>query len=222
MTFPSHQQRLFTVALPILLLLTGCHYGPERLKTEIENAVLNPGKNSFAVAAHVWTVRDPEGFVATFPNGGVLDEKAKTAKIFVVDLQSNTIELRAVFDETTIIPNPKTLRLLGWKDDIIYFHMEGYGGYDRRNGDHTDDPREAFYRLLSSGQMNPIQARPTELQPTHEYYSRREAPRLSLVPRFNYLEIMIGASLTAPESRAYFVIDPITGDGSLSQFPPED
>lgn len=211
---------MFVIAFSVILL-AGCHHGPERLKIEVENAVLKPGTTTFAVATHVWTVRDPQGFVATFPNGGVLDVRAKTAKIFVVDIQADTIELLAEFDETTVIPNPKKLRVIGWLGDDLYFHMEGYGGYKWSRGDDTDDPREAFFRVLPNGQMHQIQAPPTALKPVHQYYALREPTYISVSSMFEYLKIHVDGTFDAPKHTAYFVIDPGTGKPSISQTPPK-
>lgn len=118
----------FSTFLSCTILLTSCSHGPPFESVLIGNVRAKPGSHIIAVALKYHKLREPTGFINTFPNGGVykvLDEKAM---IYICDIDS--LEVNRVVSMTP----PKELRIswsvsiLGWAGESLYFKLYGQPG----------------------------------------------------------------------------------------------
>lgn len=216
MAFTHLHRLLLATSWLILLPLTGCSYGPERLQIELENAIAKPNSHIFAVSVEVWRVQDPKGFISTFPNGGVLKVNAKEARIYVVNVEENAIELVARMEEFDGIPQPKSVGVNGWQGDTLFFSLFGYGGHDWRTGDDMSDIRHQYYRIVPGGNVERMEIAPTGL--AREFDSGPVGPPPLLRLSKGHLEVKAGVDGRSGQSKrtVRFALDPITAEPALT------
>ncbi len=202
--------------LSLLAVLTACSYGPERLHLSLENAVAKPNSHTFAVAVEVSRVRDPVGFVNTFPNGGVQDVLAVEARVYLIDIDTASIDLVAHLEDFGGIPNPKSVSVSGWRDDALYVSLFGYGGYSSGRGDHLEDPRHVYFGVLPSGRIEQIESLPEKIARERQTGPLQTPPFLRLSK--GHLDISIGIDDRPGQLShgAIFALDPVTGQPSLT------
>ena len=147
------------LALTLILALSGCLHGPLRNDPKFEGTAQKPFSNTLAVAVDFSVVRDPKG-LATFPNGGYPRVISRELRIYIIDLDQESVGLLAVLEDFGGIPVPRNTTLNEWRDDGVFLTIEGYGSTSELSGDDYDDPREVFLHLSPDGDVTKIEARP--------------------------------------------------------------
>lgn len=205
---------LAATILSAATLLTGCSYSPERNYVEIGNAVSRPDTYTFAVAVEYRRFQSPTGFLNRFPNGGIPRILERDARIYSVDLDTRTIELRAEVEDFAGIPQPKHVRIEGWRDDFLYFSLFGYGG-DQRTGDDLSDERRLIYVIDTKGGFQRVNTLPTDLTRTRNSGPLPQPPFLRLSAGHRDIDVGIDGRPYQAERRARFVLDDQTGEPLL-------
>lgn len=155
--------RLNTLLL-LTALLTSCSHGPPFERVQIENVRAKPNSHIIAVAIQYQKLREPTGFINTFPNGGVykiLDEKAM---IYICDV--DTFEVNRVVS----ISPPKEVRtswsvsVLGWVNGNLYFQLYGQSGTSLKD---FQNPEEIVYKYEPDGSLSETTGRPDNIAFQH-------------------------------------------------------
>ena len=142
--------RWLCLLLPIALF--GCLHGPKHYRIKIESQIVQPLSHTFAVAVDWSAVRARRG-ITTFPNGGLPHVIAHEARIYRVNVNTNTIEMIARLEDYGGIAAPQSIELHQWHRDGIYFTIRGYGERAGGRGDDTKAPREVHFRVPKSGEL---------------------------------------------------------------------
>lgn len=208
--------------LLVLLIagLSGCSYGPERYQVYFESIASEPGTHRFAFAVDWTIIREPQGFIATFPNGGIPRVIEQEARLYLVDLRAQSIEKIAQLKDYGGVPVPKSIYLYAWRPDGVYFTISGYGSSSWRGGDDTNDPRDAHFRVTDAGTVTAVNAPPKRLPRDLDSASKRPSP-FWIHDRRTDLRIEFKTG-SAPAQRDAFVrIDEITGEPYITNNVPD-
>lgn len=197
-----------------LAALVGCSYSDVRTDARIDNALARAGTHSFAVAVNFRRVREPTGVLNTFPNGGVPKVLEHEARVYLVDVGRQTVTLAARIVDFADIPQPKSVRVEGWRDDALYFSLFGYGG-DARRGDDLSDPRSLIYAVDSSGQLRRVDALPDDLVQERASGPLGKPPFLRLSKGYGSIDIGIDSRPRVSADAARFVLDADSGQPRL-------
>lgn len=191
--------------------LTGCTYGPVHTAVELGNAVARPGSHVFAMASMWKRKRDPEGFLATFPDGGVQKVVELEARVYVIDVARRRVVRVAQVPGFAAIPRLASVHIEGWHGDDFYFRVLGYGG-SGWHGDDIADVQQLFFRVSPGGNVDPVEELPARLESEAESGPTGDPPFLRL--RRGHAEIDIGIDGLPGSStkKARVVIDPETGE----------
>lgn len=209
----SRMTRYLAVALS--LLLTGCLYGPERYEVWIEDRVIARASHTLTIAVDWAIVRDPQG-LAAFPNGGLLHYEAREARLYRIDVDTDTIQMIARLEDYGGIPVPKSIELHEWQRDGIHFTIRGYGSKSSRSGDDMDDPRVAHFHVPRPGEV--VQEdRPPDLPPPRAPASGLplEPPFLSAWGHGKQIDIALDEPVFTADKTISLVIDDETGEPIL-------
>jgi hypothetical protein len=198
--------------------LTGCTYGPVHTAVELGNAVAQPGSHTFAMASIWKRVRDPEGFLATFPDGGKQKTIELEARVYVIDVARRSVVRVAQIPGFAGIPNPKSVHIEGWNGGDLYFRLFGYGGSDRQ-GDNMSDPRRLFFRVSSGGHVDRVEHLPDRLQSAAQSGPTGNPPFLRLSRGHAEIDIGIDGRPGSSTHRARVAIDPETGEPKFDATP---
>ena len=199
------------VAFAAMAGLTGCTYGPIHTAVEIGNAVARPGSHVFAMASKWQRKRDPEGFPATFPDGGMPKEIELEARVYVVDVDRRVVVRAAQIPGFAGIPQPKSVHIEGWHGGDLYFRLFGYGG-SRWRGDDLSDPRRLFFRVSAGGNVDRVDHLPARLEREADSGPTGDPPFLRLSRGYAAIDIGIDGRPGSSTNKARIVIDPETGE----------
>ncbi len=200
--------------LTATLLLASCSYGAARTHVEIHNAAAEPGTHRFAVAVEYRLVRDPTGFLSTFPNGGVPRVLEREARVYMVDIDDEMIVLAAQLADFADIPHPKRVGIRGWENGSVYVTLFGYGGGDW-TGDDMSDERRLNYRIAPNGEVEEVGLVPDDLAVEQQTGPLPEPPFLRLSPGYRDINIGVDGRPRDAERRAKFILNPETGEPRL-------
>lgn len=206
---------LRALAVPAILMLAACSYGPERTALDLGNVVAKPQSHQLAVTLEYRRVRDPTGFLNTFPNGGIRKVMHREARVYLCDLDRGTAELVATIPDFGGIPQPKSVWIQGWQADALYFSLFGYGG-DQRSGDDLSDERRLFFRITADGGVAKIGKLPADLERGRNSGPAQSPPFLRWSAGHLDVEIAIDARVSETTRRARLAFDPETGEPRLS------
>ncbi|NGX16253.1 hypothetical protein, partial [Wenzhouxiangella sp. XN24] len=179
------------------------------------NVVAKPQSHQLAVTLEYRRVRDPTGFLNTFPNGGIRQVIHREARVYLCDLGRGTAELVATVPDFGGIPNPKSAWIEGWQADALYFRLFGYGG-DRRRGDDLSDERRLFFRITPDGRVIEIHELPEGLERGRNSGPAQSPPFLRWSAGHLDVEIAIDARFSETTRLARLTFDPETGEPRLS------
>lgn len=205
---------LAATVLSAAALITGCSYSPERNYVEIGNAVSRPDTYTFAVAVEYRRFQSPTGFLNTFPNGGVPRILEHNARIYLIDLDNRTVELWADVEDFAGIPQPKQVRIEGWRDGLLYFSLFGYGG-DQRTGDDLSDERHFIYRIDAKGDFLRVDTLPKDIIGARNSGPLPQPPFLRLSTGHRDIDVGIDGRPYQAKRRARLVMDDETGEPLL-------
>lgn len=205
------------IALIISALSTniaGCSYSDDRTHVELNNALARPGSHVFAVAVTYMRVQHPTGFLSTFPDGGTWRVLKRKARIYIIDLKSETVTLAAEIDGFGGIPKPKHASIRGWQDRSVYFSLFGYGD-NNRGSDHISDKRYLYYRIDAKGEIHRVDQLPNDLISVRNSGPLGDPPFLRLSKGHNEVKVGIDAFPSLAEYMARFWLDEETGEPHL-------
>ena len=189
----------------------GCTYGPVHTAVELGNAVARPGSHVFAMAS-IWTrQRDPEGFLATFPDGGVRKVIELEPRVYVIDVARRRVMRVAEIPGFAGIPRLESVNIEGWHGDDLYFRLFGYGG-SGWHGDDMADARQFFFRVSPGGNVDPVEQLPARLESAAESGPTGDPPFLRLSRGHAEIDIGIDGLPGSSTKKARVVIDPVTGE----------
>ena len=206
---------LRALAVPAILILAACSYGPERTAMSLGNVVAKPQSHQLAVTLEYRRLKEPTGFLNTFPNGGIHQVIHREARVYLCDLDRGTAELVATIPDFGGIPNPKSAWVEGWQADALYFRLFGYGG-DRRSGDDLSDERRLFFRITPDGRVIEIHELPEGLERGRNSGPAQSPPFLRWSAGHLDVEIAIDARFSETTRLARLTFDPDTGEPRLS------
>ena len=210
---PSYVRTMFAIAL--VAAISACGYGPETVAVKVENARAKKGAYTFAVATDYKIVSQPTGAINTFPNGGVPRVSAHEARIYVVNLEKQSIKLAAQISDWGEIPRPKQVSIEGWIGNTLYFTLFGYGA-DGRSGDDLEDPREVVYRINPWGLVERVDAYPNGLQAQKNSGPTGSGPFLRLSKGHTDVDVGINGNPGKSVRTIRFSLEPHTGEAKLS------
>jgi hypothetical protein len=164
------------VVFALMFVLTGCTYGPVHTAVELGNSVARPGTHVFAMATIWKRERNPESFLATFPDGGKKIVVEREARIYVIDVARRHIVRVAQVPDFAGIPKPKSVHIEGWHGDHLYIRLFGYGGSDW-HGDDMSDPRRLYFRVSPSGDLDAVAQLPAQLESSAQSGPHHHRPR---------------------------------------------
>lgn len=202
------------VLLLVVLLAAACSYGPERTFLDLQTFVAKPRSHQFAVSLEYARIKDPRGFINTFPNGGVRKFIAREARIYRGDLDRGTIDLVAAIPDFAGIPQPKSVRVEGWSADTFYFSLFGYGG-NAWDGDDLSDARRFVYRATADGRVHQVDALPARLERADNSGPVKSPPFLRWSQEHLIVEIAIDARMSEAVDVARLTFDSETGEPEL-------
>lgn len=172
-----------------MVVLAGCSYGPVHTAVDLGNAVVRPGSHVFAMSGKWQHQRDPEGFVATFPDGGKPQVLGVEARVYVVDVDRRVIARVAQIPGFAGIPQPKQVWIEGWNEGHLYFTLFGYGG-SLLTGDDLSDERRLHFRVTSAGEVGRVSQLPAQVHRQPESGPLGDPPFLRLSK--GHSEIVVG------------------------------
>jgi len=206
---------LRALAVPAILILAACSYGPEHTALSLGNVVAKPQSHQLAVTLEYRRIREPTGFLNTFPNGGIHRVTHREARVYLCDLDRGTAELVATIPDFGGIPKPKSVWVGGWQADALYFSLSGYGE-DRGGGDDHADERRLFFRITADGGVIEIGKLPAELERGRNSGPAQSPPFLRWSAGHLDVEIAIDARFSETTRLARLTFDPETGEPRLS------
>lgn len=169
--------------------------------------------------ASIWKrERHPEGFLATFPDGGKKKIVELEARVYVIDVARHRVVRVAQIPAFAGIPMPKSVHIEGWHGGDLYFRLLGYGG-SKRHGDDMSDPRRLFFRVSSSGNVDPVEQLPTRLERAAHSGPTGDPPFLRLSLGHAEIDIGIDGRPRSSTNKARIVIDPKTGEPKFDVVP---
>lgn len=198
--------------------LAGCTYGPVHTTVELGNAVAQPESHTFAMASIWKRVRDPEGFLATFPDGGKQKIVELEAHVYVIDVAHRHVVRAAQIPGFAGIPQPKSVHIEGWHGGYVYFRLFGYGGSNWQ-GDDMSDPRRLFFRVSPGGEVDRVEQLPARLESAAQSGPTGDPPFLRLSRGHAEIEIGIDGRPGSSTHQARVVIDPETGEPKFESTP---
>jgi hypothetical protein len=138
------------LAATALLVGGGCAYGPPIWRHRLENAMAEPGGHRFALAVVSTESRRPEGFLATFPDGGAPRVLRERARLWLCDADGGHVTRLAIIERPASFRSEFHLWVVGWEarmdTSAVYVQMSG------RTGATSDTP---FYRWLFRFEVAP-------------------------------------------------------------------
>ena len=206
------------IASAMMAALAGCRYGPVHTSAEFGNAVAQPGSHVFALASKWQRQRDPEGFLATFPDGGSAKVVAVEARIYVVDVERRVIVRVARFPDFGGIPRPSSVHIEGWQGGDLYVRLFGYGRSSRR-GDDISDAQRLHFRVSSGGGVAPVERLPAGVKREAESGPSGDPAFLRLSRSGTTIDIGIDGQPYRSPKRARIIIDPETGEPKFDVLP---
>jgi len=206
---------LRALAVPAILILAACSYGPERTDLSMGNVVAKPQSHQLAFTLEYWRVREPTGFLNTFPDGGMRRVIYREARVFLCDLDRGTVELVAAIPDFGGIPHPKSVWIQGWQRNALYFSLFGYGK-DRQGGDDLSDERRLFFRIAPDGRVSEIGELPAGLEQARNSGPTESPPFLRWSAGHLDVEIAIDARVSETSRLARLTFAPETGEPRLS------
>lgn len=136
----------------VMIFLCSCSYTDPRSYVKIENASAKPSSHILAISASHWIQREPTGFINTLPNGGIPKVISKVGKIYILDADKDSIELK---ETTNLFHNNKeftTAWIDGWSDDDLHFSLRG--------SDEHSNFFSKYYKLKNGRQLEIINEQP--------------------------------------------------------------
>ena len=198
-----------------VFMLAACSYGPERTALRQGNVVAKPQSHQLAVSLEYWRVREPTGFLSTFPDGGKPKVLHREARVYLCDLDRGTVELVAAIPDFGGIPHPKSAWIAGWQADALYFSLFGYGK-DRQGGDDLSDERRLFFRIAPDGRVSEVGEFPPGLEQAGNSGPVESPPFLRWSAGHLDIEIAIDARVSETTRLARLTFAPDTGEPQLS------
>jgi hypothetical protein len=196
----------------MVLGLGACSYGEPRTVVYMHNALVRPDSHILAVAVDLQRVEEPTGFLNTFPNGGRRRVLERKARVYIVDVDIETISLAAEIDEYDGIPQPSQVWIEGWLGSALCFSLFGYGG-DDWSGTDNSDKRRLNYCVDEDGALLRLDALPDGVVSERGSGPLGEPPFLRLSKGHNDLDIGIDARPSDTAARLW--LDEKTGEPNL-------
>jgi len=199
----------------IIMLLPACGYGPERTVLSLGNFIAKPDSHQFAVSLEYARIKDPTGFINTFPNGGLPKLIHREARIYSGDLGRGTVDLVAAIPDFAGIPQPKSVFIAGWHAGALYFSLFGYGG-NAWDGDDPSDERRFFYRVTADGGVHAVAALPPYLEKGNNSGPLGAPPFLRWSQGHISVEIAVDSRVSDTPLLTRLTFDPESGEPHLS------
>lgn len=200
----------------LLLALVSCTYGSARLDVVIENALGKPDSHTLAVAVNYRRVQDPTGLSA-FPDGGSLVELEHRARVYLIDVDTQSIKLVADIGEVKEIPRPTGVWIQGWRNGAIYFSIRGYG-VKSRSGDNVANIRRVNYRVYEGQAPEQMGDFPVDLVSANNSGPLGKPPFLRLSKGHNEIDIGIDERPDRSNVTYRLTIDELSGEPRLHAF----
>jgi hypothetical protein len=172
--------RIFSLAVFLVLTITGCTYSDPEARTWIRDTSIKPGTYLFAVAVLYRKIQRPTGFFNTFPNGGIDKVLEQSAVLYLCDASSGTARLLAEIEPSSTIMTAFDVHLGGWQDDELDFVLSGcpgrecYGSLVRREAFRMS-PSGIYRNLRSASQVRPKRGTSLARMPGEKRYLRVSA-----------------------------------------------
>ena len=193
---------------------SACGYGPEQGSARLDSIATKPRSHEIAVSLEYARVRDPTGFISRFPNGGIRKLISREARVYLCNLDRGTVELLATVPDFAGIPQPKSVRIDGWRNDELHFSLFGYGGTPWSGDDHADE-RRFHYRIPAGGGAHKIDALPTILERGSNSGPEKSPPFLSWSRGHLEIKIAIDERISEAGAVARLTFDPESGEPTL-------
>ena len=197
-----------------ILCSSACGYGPERGSVKLDSVATKPHSYEIAVSLEYSRVRDPTGFIRKFPNGGIPKIISREARVYLCNLDHGTVELLATVPDFAGIPQPRSVRIEGWKNDELYFSLFGYGGTPW-SGDDLADERRFYFRIPPGGGAREIDALPTILERGSNSGPEKSPPSLSWSRGPLEIEIAIDERISEAAAVARLTFESESGEPKL-------
>ena len=169
--------------------------------------------------ASIWKrKRDPEGFLATFPDGGVHKVVELEARVYVIDVARRRVVRVAQIPGFAGIPKPESVHIEGWHGLDLYFTLLGYGGSGWL-GDDIADARRLFFCVSPGGNVDPVEQLPARLESAAQSGPTGDPPFLRLSRGHAEIDIGIDGLPGSSAKKARIVIDPETGEPKFDPAP---
>ena len=121
-----------TLSLVLVLILSGCRYSSPAWQIESYHVAVNRDENRFGFAVASSLERQPEGFVATFPDGGtpiVKEQKITVWSVVTGDNNSTIPEKLAEIPRPADIVSGLNVHCIGWETSgAFYIRVTGHAG----------------------------------------------------------------------------------------------
>lgn len=145
-------------------LLISCTHGPPFVRMKVENARAKPDSHVIAVAVHYMQLRDPTGFINTFPNGGVSKVLDKKVMIYLCNIDTLEVSRVAFISPPDSMKNSWSAWIIGWVGDSLYFKMTGKSGTGAKA---MKEMTKIFYKVDLDGKLSEVQKVPEDIAFQH-------------------------------------------------------
>jgi hypothetical protein len=144
--------------------LASCSHGPPFERVQLENVRARPNSHLIAVALQYQKLREPTGFINTFPNGGVnkvLDEKAM---IYICDIDTLEVNRVVSLSPPEGVRHSWSVWILGWAEGSLYFKLTGQPGTSSKD---FHNKRMIVYKYDRDGLLSEAREVPDDIAFQH-------------------------------------------------------
>ena len=144
--------------------LLSCTHGPPFVRMQVENVRAKPNSHVIAVAVHYQQLRDPTGFLNTFPNGGVYKVLDRKAMIYLCDIDTLQVNQIVFMSPPESMSNSWEAWIQGWSGHNLYFTLVGMSGNSRTG---SKDSTKIIYKIGPDNILEEVEKLPDDIAFQH-------------------------------------------------------
>jgi hypothetical protein len=201
------------VLVAVLILVSGCTYGPQEELAQIENVAVRPDSFQFAVAVRYDRFQPATGITA-FPNGGTPNYLEKTAIVYLVDVSKDEIVELARIKAPDPLKNGFSAWMTGWKADAAFLQLSGCS-----ESDCYGDLRQFQHFVLNpKAQPRMVEAPPEDIERIPGMLARAPEEKVYMRVSADSRVISVRTDDSEPFTERYM----IQSSGELLEIEPND